>query len=240
MECSLVLEFGGTSGAELTTIGLVALTIVIVASSDELATLVTTVALLVPAKVNIEELLLVLGLSGAVEVDSAAVLGLIGLVLGESSVAILKVHNSNVVTSSGFKHGKLGILFELKLVQNLLTGVSGLARLRENVLRNRVGEGGFGRVARHETTRVSHFTNHGAISSEFGSPLDPGVSRSWRDEGAPRESEARGAKELHVCECSRCVDALVMFFVIADCKVIEADLYRNDFQIMIFEKKECC
>ena len=127
-------------------------------------------------------------------------------------MAILEVHNSNVVTSSGFKHGKLGVFFELELVQNLFTGVSGLARLRENVLRDRVGKGGAGRIARHETTRVSHFTDHGAISSEFGSPLDPGVSRSWRDEGTPRESEARGVKELHVCGCSRCVDSLVMFF----------------------------
>lgn len=231
---SLRLELVRTSGADLTSVGLVALAVVIVTSSDELAALVAASTLRVPEKVNIEELLLILGLGGAVEVDSAAVLGLLGLVLGESGVAILKVHNSNVVASSGFKHGKLRVLVELELVQNLVARVSGLTRLRQNVLRDRVGKGRVGRIARHKTTRVSHFTDHGTISSEFRSPLNPGVSRSRRDERASRESEARGVEELHVCCCSCWF--FIDTFVIADCKVIEADFCRNVFQIMILKR----
>ncbi|KAI6761269.1 hypothetical protein HG531_001822 [Fusarium graminearum] len=179
MHGALGLEFGGASSAELTIVGLVALAIVVVASGDELATLVTTSALFVPAEVNIKELLLILGLSGAVEVDGAAVLGLVGLVLRKSGVAILEVHDGNIVTRSSFKHGELRVLLKLVLVQNLLARVGRLARLGQNVLGDRVGKGRVGGIARDEATRVTHFTNHGAISSEFGGILNPGVSRNW-------------------------------------------------------------
>jgi hypothetical protein len=105
-------------------------------------------------------------------------------------MAILKVHESDVVTRGSFKHGELRVLLKLELVEDLIARVSRLARGGENVLGNGVGVGGVCGIARHETTRITDLANHSAILSELGGILNPGVSRSWGDERGSRKSEA--------------------------------------------------
>ncbi|KAI6769856.1 hypothetical protein HG530_004485 [Fusarium avenaceum] len=171
-------EFARALKADVPVVGLVALAVVVVAGGDELAALVAASSLLIPEEVDVKELLLILRLGGAIEVDGATVSGLVWLVIGEGGVAILKVHESDVVTRGSFKHRELGVLLKLELVEDLIARVSRLARGRENVLGDRVGVGRVRGIASHEATSITDLANHGAILSELGGILNPGVSRS--------------------------------------------------------------
>lgn len=203
---SLRGEFGSSLSADGTGVWLVTLAIVVVAGSQENAATVTSSARLVPNKVDIKETLALLGLAGAVEEDSTAVQGLLGLILGESSVTVLKMDNGYVVARSGFQHRKRRVLIQLVLVQHLIPRISTLASSGENPLRDAVSEGRVSRSARDPASSVSFGSNHGAVGGDLEGTLDPGVTAGDGGESCNHrglEADARFGSHSHGWNASR-------------------------------------
>lgn len=158
---SIIRQFLGTTVADRTGVGLEALAVIIVSSSEKPATLVTTSSVTAPAEVNVEELLLSLWLRSAVDEDGSSVLWLEWLVLRKGSMAILSMQQGNMVSRRCLEHGKFGVSLKFILVDHFLATVESLARWWEEMLRNRVTPSRFG--TSHPSTSITRFTNHGAI-----------------------------------------------------------------------------
>ena len=176
-------QLGSPLHADGAAVWLIALAVVVVAGGQEAATAVTTSALLVPDKVDVKEALLLLGLAGAVEEDSTAVQGLLGLILGKGGVTVLKVDDGYVVARCGLQHRKLRVLIQLVLVEHLIPRVGTLASSRKNPLRDDVLEGGVSRVARDPAASVALGADHGAVGGDFVRLFDPGVAVGDGGEG---------------------------------------------------------
>lgn len=196
-------QFSGSLKTESTVVGLVAVAIVVVSRAQQNAAAVASCAVLVPNKMHVKEALVLAGLAGAVEEDGAAILRLLGLVLRERRVAILKVDDGDVVARRGFQHRELGVLLLLVLVQDLITRVGTLAGHRQKQLRDAVLERRVGRVASNPATSIAFSSNHGAIRGDFVSSLNPGVSFGCRGQSQDQshlEAEARLGRHSQHCE----------------------------------------
>ena len=99
-------ELGLASSGNFAVVFLMALAVVVVSSGNQAATTITTSSLGVPDTMDTEELVVVLGLRGAVDEDGAAVERLIGLVVGKRHMSILLITKSNQLARSSLDHGE--------------------------------------------------------------------------------------------------------------------------------------
>lgn len=102
-ELDLTLDGNGRGRGDL-----VASAIVKVLSREKLASSITTRAVLGPLK-NIGDLLVILGLGGAEDKDSAAFCGLTDLVLGEANVSVLEIFHGDAIARGGTQSRVVGV-----------------------------------------------------------------------------------------------------------------------------------
>jgi hypothetical protein len=176
MDSTLRGQLSSSLEADGAVVGLIALAIVVVSSGQENAAAVASSAVFVPNKMDIKETLILLGLASAIKEHGAAILRLLGLILGKSRVTILKVDEGYVVARCGFQHRELRVLIQLVLVQHLITRVGTLTRERQKPLRNTILEEWVSRIASNPATSIALSSNHGAIRGNFVGTLNPRVS----------------------------------------------------------------
>lgn len=192
---SLVRELGLTVGGDGLAVDLVALAIVVVAGSQELATGVTTLAISSPLAMNVEEGVVGSGVSGAIDEDSTAVQRLVGGVLRLGDVTVLLVAEGDIVAGSSGQVRELSVLGALKVL---------LAKI-EALVGDAVGEGLVveGGITTVPAVRKASRADKSAIGSDTVELLNPGVGAGKlrrAQQAGNDESKSVTARHCEICD----------------------------------------